>query len=104
VATRSPLASNVDDALKDAVFSPDGVLVATFSEDEPVRVWDIATGTALTLLGGLGGVIEPVFSPDGHTLLKVSSDGVVRIYPLAVYGSIRDMTEMASQHLNLVAR
>jgi hypothetical protein len=50
--------------------------------DTLLTTMKIATGTALTLLGGLGGVIEPVFSPDGHALLKVSSDGVVRIYPL----------------------
>jgi WD40 repeat protein len=91
-----------DNAVTEAAFSPDGSLIATVSADLTVRVWDVSTGETLTVLGGLGNVEGTVFSADGRTLLTVSSDAIVRIYPLPAYGSIADMTEMASRNLNLL--
>ncbi len=63
-----------------AAFSPDGVRLATFHEND-VRLWDLNAGRALAVLHGHTGTISAsAFSPDGRTIVTASWDGSARLW------------------------
>ena len=61
-------------------FSPDGGRVATSSEDQTVRLWDVETGQEVLTLHGHTDIVPTVaFSPDGNRLATAGADGVVLV-------------------------
>ena len=65
-------------------FSDDGTTLASGSEDDDIRLWDVATGARLrTLVGHTTGVEGLAFSPDGAKLASGSRDTTVRIWDVA---------------------
>jgi Tol biopolymer transport system component len=65
-------------------FSSDGGRLASASDDQMVRVWDIATGQQLlTLKGHKDRVCGVSFSPDGERLASASFDQTVRVWDTA---------------------
>ena len=66
-----------------AAFSADGSRIVTASADKTARVWDAATGAALTVLSGhTNWVNSAVFSADGSRVLTASLDSTARIWQL----------------------
>jgi WD40 repeat protein len=65
----------------DAVaFSEDGRYLATASDDNSARVFDLATGRELAKLGEPNWVRDVAFSADGRLLLTTGSDGSARLW------------------------
>jgi WD40 repeat protein len=62
-------------------FSPDGELLAAVTADGALRLWDVATGTALAgLQSAPGRVTRFAFSPDGKTLATGLSDTTILLW------------------------
>ena len=63
------------DIINSAIYSPDGKLVLTSSDDKTARLWDHATGKLIrTFKGHKEAVSKAIFSPDGSKI--VTSDDV----------------------------
>lgn len=77
---RPQVAGHLDEAWSVA-FSLDGKLMATGSDDETVKIWDLGTGQQLAeLKGHAATVCTLAFSPDGKTLATGSLDRTVKIW------------------------
>ncbi|ARV57431.1 hypothetical protein BZZ01_01210 [Nostocales cyanobacterium HT-58-2] len=63
-------------------FSPDGKTIATASDDNTVRLWNLNGQLLKTLLGHSSYVLSVAFSPDGKTIASGSYDKTVRLWNL----------------------
>ena len=81
-----------DSPVRGLAFSPDGMIIATASQDKLARLYDAHTGTLLRELVGHGegiipplieGVFEIEFSPDGKSVITSGMDGTARIWNVA---------------------
>lgn len=67
--------------VQDAVFSPDGSLLATASADDTGQLWDVASARQVVTLSGHRGDVQGIaFSPDGKMLATASGDSTVRLW------------------------
>jgi WD40 repeat protein/TPR repeat protein len=66
-----------------AAYSPDGQRIVTTMEDRTARIWDVRTGSVLTVLAGhTEYVATAAYSPDGKRIVT-SGDNTARIWDAA---------------------
>jgi len=69
------------DAVYDVAFSPDGLLLATASYDNTIKLWRLGDGDLIaTLRGHQDQVFRLRFSPDGRSLASAGGDGTARLW------------------------
>ena len=71
-------------AVRSVVFSPDGTILASGSQDSTIKLWDVATKTNIATLSGHNNEVNTVsFSPDGTILASGSQDRTIRLWDVA---------------------
>jgi hypothetical protein len=71
------------DRVRRVAFAPDGIRLATASDDGTARVWDVASGAELHTLHHQGSVEDVAFAPDGTRLATACHDGTARVWDVA---------------------
>jgi WD40 repeat protein len=73
-------------------FSPDGQWLASGSEDNTMRLWEVETGQQVrTFAGHASSVYSVAFSPDGRLLASGSADHTVRLWEVDTGRQVRTL-------------
>jgi WD40 repeat protein len=91
--------------VKSIAFSPDGKLLASSSDDETIRLWDVATGQTVgkPLQGHSGPVNSVAFSPDSKLLASGGSGKTIRLWDVVTGQAVGKPLEGHSSSVTSVA-
>jgi WD40 repeat protein/DNA-directed RNA polymerase subunit RPC12/RpoP len=93
-----------NDWVRDVVVSPDGRWIASGSDDQTVKTWDLKTGECTaTLNGQSGGVISVAVTPDATRVLSASIDGYVTVWDANSGRELGNLKGHTSQVWSVVA-
>ena len=79
-------------SIRNVVFSPDGKILASASEDDTVKLWNPDGILLRTFTGHRDNVWTVSFSPDGKTIASASDDATIKIWNLANGTEVRTLT------------
>jgi WD40 repeat protein/DNA-binding SARP family transcriptional activator/tRNA A-37 threonylcarbamoyl transferase component Bud32 len=66
--------------VNDVIYSPDGSLFLTTSDDGSARIWDAETGQELVVMDAPSKVLSADFNPDGHLIVTGEEGGKIKIW------------------------
>jgi WD40 repeat protein len=70
-----------EQSIRAVVFSPDGQLFASSSDDQTIRIWKSATQEVVQVFRGHKNRIRAIaFSPQGQELVSGSDDGTIKFW------------------------
>jgi hypothetical protein len=90
------------DFVDSVAIAPDGRTALSGSHDKTLKLWDLATGSAIrTLTGHTDSVNSVAIAPDGRTALSGSVDKTLKLWDLATGSTIRTLIGHAYQVLSV---
>jgi WD40 repeat protein len=80
--------------VRSVAFSPDGRLLASGSDDNTIKLWEVASGREVRTLTGhtYYDVWSVAFSPDGRLLASGSSDLTIKLWEVASGSLVRTLS------------
>jgi hypothetical protein len=69
------------DIVRSVAFSPDGETIASGSQDNTIKLWNVETGIIIRTLTGHSDYVHCVtFTPDGETIASASRDKTIKLW------------------------